>query len=143
MHFTGRAASELKRDHLKGSYLPLWIVGQVYISTLNSKIRYFGFLNSRYRTSNLRRWFLLVVYLFSFMFILDKTLKNYSESQKNHKIDILILLYFTWVDICSEYIIWYNLLKIVFLLLDVHFSIINSYLHFLWFNYSEIFMVVK
>ena len=52
----------------------------------------------------------MAVLLF-FMFILTKTLKNYSKSQINYKIENLILLDSTWVDIRSEYIIWYTLVQ--------------------------------
>ena len=37
-------------------------------------------------------------------------LKNYSKSQKNHKIKNQIALGFKWVDLHSKYIIWYVLL---------------------------------
>ena len=36
-------------------------------------------------------------------------LKNHSKSQKNHKIENLIVLDSKWVDLHSEYIIWYAL----------------------------------
>jgi hypothetical protein len=48
---------------------------------------------------------------FSFLFILAESLKNHSKSQKNHKMKNIILLDFTWVDLHSEYIIWYALVQ--------------------------------
>jgi hypothetical protein len=47
----------------------------------------------------------------SFLFISAESLKNHSKSQKNYKIENLILLDSTWVDIYSEYIIWYALVQ--------------------------------
>ena len=43
---------------------------------------------------------------------LKAVLKNHSKSQKNYKIENLIVLYFKWVDLHSEYIIWYVLVYI-------------------------------
>jgi hypothetical protein len=40
---------------------------------------------------------------------LSESLKNHSKSQKNYKIKNSILLHYTWVDLHSEYIIWYAL----------------------------------
>ena len=71
-----------------------------------------------------------MVFLFSFMFILDECLRNHSKSQRNYKIENLILLDSTWVDLYSEHMIWYNLVKLIFLLLDIYFFVINLYLHF-------------
>jgi hypothetical protein len=48
-------------------------------------------------------------FVFSFLFISVESLKIHSKSQKNHKIENLILLDSTWVDLYSEYIIWYVL----------------------------------
>jgi hypothetical protein len=42
---------------------------------------------------------------------LAESLKNHSKSQKNHKMENLILLDSTWVDLHSEYIIWYALVQ--------------------------------
>ena len=58
------------------------------------------------------RLFATVTVVLSFSFfkkILVESLKNHSKSQKNHKIENTILLDSTWVDIRSEYIIWYTL----------------------------------
>jgi hypothetical protein len=48
---------------------------------------------------------------FSFWFISAESLKNHSKSQKNHEMENLILLDSTWVDLHSEYIIWYALIQ--------------------------------
>ena len=42
---------------------------------------------------------------FVFFFIFAESLKNHSKSQKNHKMENLILLDSTWVDLHSEHII--------------------------------------
>ena len=39
---------------------------------------------------------------FSFLFVLDNFLKNYNKSHKNHKMENLILLDSTWVDLYSD-----------------------------------------
>ena len=49
---------------------------------------------------------------FFFLFIITESLKNHNKSQKNPKIENLILLDSTWVDLHSEYIIWYALVQI-------------------------------
>jgi hypothetical protein len=46
-----------------------------------------------------------IILAFSFLFIFAESLKNHSKSQKNHKIENLILLDSTWVDLHNEYII--------------------------------------
>jgi hypothetical protein len=48
---------------------------------------------------------------FPFLFISVESLKNHSKSQKNHKMENLILLDSTWVDLHSEHIIWYALVQ--------------------------------
>ena len=58
------------------------------------------------------RLFATVTVVLSFSFfkkISVESLKNHSKSQKNHKIENLILLDSKQVDIRSEYIIWYTL----------------------------------
>ena len=57
------------------------------------------------------RWFSKTVLFFCFLFISVEYLKNHSKSQKNHKIENLILLDSTWVDLYSEHIIWYVLIQ--------------------------------
>ena len=79
------------------------------------------------------RWQRFFYFSFYFLFCL-----NLWKIMVNHKMENLILLYSTWVEICSEHIIWYNLL--IFLLLYIHFNLINLYLNFLS-TYCEIFMV--
>ena len=49
-------------------------------------------------------------------------LKNHSKSQKNHKIKNLIVLDSKWVDLHSEYIIWYDLVYFFVVALDLWFS---------------------
>jgi hypothetical protein len=46
---------------------------------------------------------------FSFMFISAESLKNYSKSQKNHKMEKLIVLDSISVDLHSKHMIWYVL----------------------------------
>jgi hypothetical protein len=46
-----------------------------------------------------------------YLFIFAEYLKNHSKSQKNHKIENLILLYSTWVNLHSEHIIRYALVQ--------------------------------
>jgi len=46
-----------------------------------------------------------VVLSFSFLFIFVESLKNHSKSQKNHKMENIILLDSTLVDLHSEHII--------------------------------------
>jgi hypothetical protein len=53
------------------------------------------------------QWFCL----FLFLFIFAESLKNHNKSQKNHKIENLILLDSTWVDLHSELITWYALVQ--------------------------------
>jgi hypothetical protein len=62
-----------------------------------------------------------VVLSFSFLFISAESLKNHSKSQKNHKIENLILLDSTLVDLHSEYIIWYDLIQIFALHFNLFF----------------------
>jgi hypothetical protein len=53
-----------------------------------------------------------VPFVLSFpLFISVESLKNHSKSQKNHKIENIILLDSTWVDLHSEHIIWYALVQ--------------------------------
>jgi hypothetical protein len=52
------------------------------------------------------QWFCLF-----YLFISAESLKNHSKSQKNHKIENLILLDSTWVDLHSKHIIWYTLIQ--------------------------------
>jgi hypothetical protein len=47
----------------------------------------------------------------SFLIYFVWIFKNHSKSQKNHKMEKSILLYSTWVDLHSEYIIWYALVQ--------------------------------
>jgi hypothetical protein len=62
-------------------------------------------------------WYVLVQsfcyegFAFFFFIYLAEYLKNHSKSQKNHKIENLILLDFTWVDLHSEHIISYALVQ--------------------------------
>jgi len=49
-------------------------------------------------------------------------LKNYSKSQKNHKIENPIVLDSKWVDLHSEHIIWYALIYFFTVALDLCFS---------------------
>jgi len=60
------------------------------------------------------------------MFILAESLKNYIKSQQNHKIENSILFDSTWVDLCSEYMIWYILVQSFDVALDIYYSVINS-----------------
>ena len=48
--------------------------------------------------------------------------KNHSKSQKNHKIENPIVLDSKWVDLHSEYIIWYALVYFFSVALDICFS---------------------
>ena len=48
--------------------------------------------------------------------------KKHSKSQKNHKIENLIVLDSKWVDLYSEYIIWYALVYFFVVALDLYFS---------------------
>ena len=49
---------------------------------LNTKTEYFGSSESRYQINDLLDQFFLVSFLFFFMFILDKSLRNYNKLQK-------------------------------------------------------------
>jgi hypothetical protein len=50
-------------------------------------------------------------FVFFFFIYLTESLKNHSTSQKNYKIENLILLDSTWVDLDSKHIIWYALVQ--------------------------------
>ena len=56
-------------------------------------------------------WFSKAVLSFYFLFILVESLKNDSKSQKNHKIENIIFLDSTWVDLHTKYIIWYTFVQ--------------------------------
>jgi hypothetical protein len=75
----------------------------------------------------LRRFWTAVCYsndgfVFFFFVISAESLKNHSKSQKNRKMENLILFDSIWVDLHSEYIIW------------------NDLKHFLelWINYTKV-----
>jgi hypothetical protein len=88
--------------------LPPSIFAKVRFSSLNSKIG---------QNTPLKKSFVLPSWpcykqfwrqFYLFLFILIESLKNYSKSQKNHKIKNSILLDFTWVDLHREYIICFS-----------------------------------
>ena len=98
------------------SILPPPTITKVWFSSYNYKTGYFTSLNFSNRAFYLpRAVFKTVCYSkHSFVFFFLKkisveSLKNHSKTQKNHKIENLILLDSTRVDIRSEYIIWYTL----------------------------------
>ena len=81
---------------------------------------------------------------FSFLFISAESLKNHNKSQKNSKIENQILLDSLCVDLHSEHIIWYDLVQIFVVDLDLYFFAINvnnSYMQFSLSNCTEIFIV--
>jgi len=114
---TGWAKLFLKKKRQK-SILPPPTITKVWFSSYNYKTGYFTSLNFSNRPFYLPRAVLKAVCYSnrSFVFFFFKknsveSLKNHSKSQKNHKIENPILLDSTWVDIRSEYIIWYTLVQ--------------------------------
>ena len=97
------------------SRLPSSTFAKIYFFSLNSKTRQTK-LPQLLKPFILPPWpyykqFWRWLCLFLFLFISDESLKNHSKSQKNHKMKNLILLDSTWVDLHSEYIIWYALVQ--------------------------------
>jgi hypothetical protein len=58
-------------------------------------------------SSGFQRW----LCLFLILLIFAESLKNHSKSQKNYKMENLILLDSTWVDLYNEHIIWSALVQ--------------------------------
>jgi len=84
---------------------------------LNYKTGYSTLWTFQKRSNNPLKWFwwwfcyIDVVLSFSFLLISVESLKNYSKSQKNHKMENSILLDSAWVDLNSKNIIWYYLVQ--------------------------------
>ena len=100
------------------SILPPPTITKIWFSSYNYKTGYFTSLNFSNRAFYLPRAVLKAVcysnrsfVFFFFKKISIESLKNHSKSQKNHKIKNPILLDSTWVNIRSEYIIWYTLVQ--------------------------------
>jgi hypothetical protein len=87
---------------MKRSNLPHWIIQNCIFYPLGGFRRRFCYSN---------KGFAIVMAVLSFLLIFAEYLKNHSKSQKNLKIENLILLDSTWVDLHNEHIIWYTLVQ--------------------------------
>jgi hypothetical protein len=83
----GQFATERKK-----STFPLPTFTKIRFSSVNSKTRQTTSLNFSNRAFYLPGVVLKAVLPFSFLFISAESLKNYSKSQKNHKMENPILL---------------------------------------------------
>jgi hypothetical protein len=76
----------------KSFFLPPCTLGRIRVSSVDNETIRLDFSDSRYQTHDLLASFSQWFFSFSFIFILVDSLKNYSKSQKNHKMENPIFL---------------------------------------------------